>query len=163
MGGTYLLTASETTAAVTEALRAGYRHVDAAEGYATEAEVAEGLRQSGVPRGDVFITSKVYPTDSNMLVKDCDAVIASCEGSLAKMQMDSFDLYLIHTARAGEKRVEQWKGLVELQKRGKCKSIGVSNYAIDHLEEIRQAGLPMPAANQLECTRSASGRRCCVT
>lgn len=150
--GTYLLSAEDTKAAVLDALRAGYRHVDTAEGYKTEREVGEALKESGLPREEVFITSKVFPGNPEwkLPAKDFEACIAACEASLERLGVSYLDLYLIHAPFCKEERLDQWRALLELQKRGKCRSVGVSNYSPAHLEEIRLAGLPAPAANQIE-------------
>lgn len=150
--GTFQIPQAETKAATLAALRAGYRHIDTAEGYGNEAAVGEALRESGIPRGDLFITTKVWPGNAawGQQLKTRDSVVAACEQSLQRLGTAYVDLYLIHAPFASEHRLEQWGALVELQSRGLCTSIGVSNYGIKHLEEIRQAGLPMPAANQLE-------------
>mmetsp|Transcript_56104 Transcript_56104/g.173883 ORF Transcript_56104/g.173883 Transcript_56104/m.173883 type:complete len:306 (+) Transcript_56104:2-919(+) len=150
--GTYLLSAEETKTAVLEALRAGYRHLDTAEGYRTEPEVGEALRASGLSREEVFVTSKVFPGNAEWKApaKGFDACIAACEASLERLGTDYLDLYLIHGPFCRAERLDQWRALLELQRRGRCRSVGVSNYAVAHLEEIREAGLPMPAANQIE-------------
>jgi len=150
--GTYLIGSSDTKAAVLEALRAGYRHVDTAEGYRNEPEVGEALRASGLAREDVFLTSKVFPgnPDWNAPPKGFGDCIKACEDSLARLGTDYLDLYLIHAPFCKAQRLDQWRALVELRQRGRCRSIGVSNYSAAHLEEIRGSGMPMPAVNQIE-------------
>lgn len=150
--GTYLISPSETKAAVLEALRAGYRHLDTAEGYHNEAEVGEAVRASGVAREDVFITSKVFPGNAawGAPAKGFEACVEACEASLRRLGSGYLDLYLIHGPFCKEERLDQWRALLELQSRGRCRSVGVSNYSQAHLEEIRSSGLPMPAVNQIE-------------
>ena len=149
--GTYLCSPEEVTISCRLALDAGYMHIDTAEGYANEEAVGMVIKEYiDTGRAAPYITTKVFP-GMNGNFKTYDQVIKACEDSLAKLQVESIDLYLIHAPFAGPGlRLEQWKAMVHLQQEGKCKSIGVSNYNIHHLQEIKDAGLPMPAANQLE-------------
>jgi len=154
--GTYLIPGEETSAAVLRALLAGYRHVDTAEGYRNEEGVGEGIREGvaalGLTRDDVFVTTKLWPGNPAWgdPAKDARATAAALEASLDRLGMDHVDLYLIHAPFAGERRLEQWRTLVDLRDRGRARAIGVSNYGIDHIREIEQAGLPLPDANQIE-------------
>ena len=154
--GTYLIPNEETSAAVIRALDAGYRHVDTAEGYGNEAGVGEGIREAaaalGLAREDVFITTKLWPGNPAWgdPAKDATATVAALGGSLERLGMDHVDLYLVHAPFAGEERLEQWEALVDLRNRGLARAIGVSNYSIDHVREIEEAGLPLPDANQIE-------------
>jgi 2,5-diketo-D-gluconate reductase A len=154
--GTYLIPDDEAATAVREAIRAGYRHIDTAEGYQNEAGVGAGIRQAldaeGLARSDLFVTTKLFPGNAawGQPVKDTAATVRSLEESLARLGLDYVDLYLIHAPFGGEERIAQWRGLVELQRRGKARAIGVSNFDIPHLEELRAAGLPVPAADQIE-------------
>mmetsp|Transcript_25021 Transcript_25021/g.83527 ORF Transcript_25021/g.83527 Transcript_25021/m.83527 type:complete len:303 (-) Transcript_25021:62-970(-) len=161
--GTYLLSPEQAKAAVLEALRVGYRHIDTAEGYKTESHVGEALRESGVPREEVFITSKVFPGNPvwHQAPKTFDGCIAACEGSLARLGTSYLDLYLIHAPFCQAERLEQWRALLELQRLGSVRSVGVSNYAVAHLEEIRAAGLTMPAVNQVEMHPFCSQAKLC--
>lgn len=146
--GTYLCSESEVLSCCSAALDNGYEHIDTAEGYGTEHAVGEVVKNhSKLP----FITTKLWPLKSDSTPKSYDEVIESCELSLTKLGLSAVDLYLIHAPFGNsESRVEQWKAFVHLQAIGKCKSIGVSNYSIHHLEEIKQANLPLPVVNQLE-------------
>jgi len=150
--GTFQIAAPNAEAAVTSAIQAGYKHVDTAESYANEAEIGAALR--GVERASVFVTTKLWPGNPQwgMPAKTYDQALAACKASLSRLSVESVDLYLIHAPMAGgaEARLAQWRALVECQAQGLCKSIGVSNYGVAHLQEIAAAGLPMPAANQLE-------------
>lgn len=154
--GTYLIPEEEAHAAVTEALRIGYRHVDTAEFYQNENGVGHGIRDSikelGLSREDVFVTTKLWPgaATRNQPAKTHATTIASLNTSLEKLQLDYVDLYLIHAPLSKQHRLEQWQALVELQQSGKTRTIGVSNYSEAHIEEIRDAGLPLPIANQIE-------------
>ncbi len=154
--GTYLISNEETSAAVSRALHAGYRHVDTAEGYGNEDGVGEGIREAtaalGLTRDDVFVTTKLWPGNPAWgdPAKDSDATTAAFDASLRRLGMDHVDLYLIHAPFAGEGRLEQWRALVDLRELGRARAIGVSNFSIDHIREIEQAGLPLPDANQIE-------------
>lgn len=154
--GTYLISNDAVTAAVSEAIRAGYRHIDTAEGYGNEEGVGAAIEQSlareGLARDDLFVTTKLWPGNPayGQAPKTTASTVASLEESLHRLGLSYVDLYLIHAPFAPEDRLAQWRGLVELQRRGKARAIGVSNFSIDHLEELQAAGLPLPAANQIE-------------
>jgi 2,5-diketo-D-gluconate reductase A len=154
--GTYLIPNEETAEAVSRALHAGYRHVDTAEAYGNEEGVGEGIREAsaalGLVREDIFVTTKLWPGNPAWgdPVKSSDATIAALEASLERLGMDHVDLYLIHAPFAGGGRLDQWRALVDLRERGKARAVGVSNYTIDHIREIEEAGLPLPDANQIE-------------
>ena len=150
--GTFQMSGSACESAVKLALGAGYKHIDTAEGYRNEAEVGKGIHASGVDRASVYVTTKSWPGNPawGMPAKTYEQTIEACKQSAS--HLGSIDLYLIHAPMAGSKeaRIEQWKALVECRRLGLCKSIGVCNYGVSHLEEIAEAKLPMPAANQLE-------------
>jgi 2,5-diketo-D-gluconate reductase A len=154
--GTYLIPDADVGRAVTEALRAGYRHVDTAEGYQNEAGVGAGLRaflaESGATRDDVFVTTKVFPGNPEWgtPAKTYEQTIAALDASLDRLKLDHVDLYLIHAPFCAEHRLDQWRALVELRRQGKARAIGVSNYSQAHIEEIGAVGLPLPDANQIE-------------
>jgi len=153
--GTYRIEGAEAAALVGEAIRAGYRHIDTAEAYRNEEGVGEAIRAAmhdGLSRDDLFVTTKLWPGNAawEQPPKTGDAVIAALDASLARLGLDRVDLYLIHSPHGRERRLEQWRALVELQQQGKTRTIGVSNYGRAHLEEIRAAGLPRPVANQIE-------------
>ena len=150
--GTYLIDDKQAELSVTQALEAGYRHIDTAEGYQNEAGVGRAIRATGVSRDDLFVTTKLWPGNPawGHPVKDRAATLAALDQSLKKMGLDYVDLYLIHAPFAGPQRLEQWEALVALREQGKVRAIGVSNFAQAHVEEIRAAGLPLPDANQIE-------------
>jgi 2,5-diketo-D-gluconate reductase A len=154
--GTYLIGDGEAAAAVEEALRAGYRHIDTAEGYQNESGVGAGIERAiasgGLARSDLFVTTKLWPGNPawGQPAKTTEATVASLDGSLERLGLDYVDLYLIHAPFERDQRLAQWRGLVELERRGKARAIGVSNFSVTHLEELKAAGLPMPAANQIE-------------
>ena len=133
-----------TQASVRSALDTGYRHIDTAKLYGNEADVAIAVQESGVPREDVFVTTKLWNTDHGY-----KGAIQAFEESLSRMRMDYVDLYLIHWPVRGPARIESWDALIDIYKAGKCRAIGVSNYMMNHLEEIR--GNPIvPTVNQIE-------------
>ncbi|MGC4118505.1 MAG: aldo/keto reductase [Myxococcales bacterium] len=154
--GTYLIGDAEAAAVVREAIRAGYRHVDTAEAYENEAGVGAGVRQAleseGLARSDLFVTTKLWPGNPawGQPAKTTESTVASLDASLKRLGLDYVDLYLIHAPFERDQRLAQWRGLVELKRQGKARAIGVSNFSIQHLEELAAAGLPLPAANQIE-------------
>jgi 2,5-diketo-D-gluconate reductase A len=154
--GTYLISNEDAPSAVATAIEAGYRHIDTAGGYRNEAGVGQGIRDglaaAGLERADLFVTTKLWPGNADWgdPPKGYDETIAAFEASLSALGLDYVDLYLIHAPSGGPERVEEWRALVDLQARGKTKAIGVSNYTEAHIEEIRAAGLPLPAYNQIE-------------
>jgi 2,5-diketo-D-gluconate reductase A len=154
--GTYLIGNDEAAAAVREAIRAGYRHIDTAEAYRNEVGVGEGIKQAleaqGLSRGDIFVTTKLWPGNPawGQVAKTTESTVTSLEESLQRLGLKYVDLYLIHAPFEREQRLAQWRGLVELRRQGKARAIGVSNFSIEHIEELKAAGLPMPAANQIE-------------
>ena len=150
--GTYLIDNKQAEVSVTQALKAGYRHIDTAEGYQNEAGVGRAIRATGISRGDLFVTTKLWPGNPawGHPVKDRAATFAALDQSLERLGVDYVDLYLIHAPFAGPQRLEQWEALIALREQGKVRAIGVSNFAQDHIEEIRAAGLSLPDANQIE-------------
>jgi diketogulonate reductase-like aldo/keto reductase len=143
--GTWELRGEACARVVTEALRIGYRHVDTAQGYDNEASVGEGLRASGVPRGEVFVTTKVRP----QLVGDGD-LQRSAEESLARLRLDYVDLLLIHWPNPAVSIRETMRALSDAKERGLTRHIGVSNFTIANLAEA-VATSPLPiVANQIE-------------
>lgn len=154
--GTYLIPDAEAAGLVVEAIRAGYRHIDTAEGYENETGVGMGIRQAlkseGLSRGDLFVTTKLWPGNPawGETAKTTETTVTSLDESLERLGMDYVDLYLIHAPFDAEQRLAQWRGLVELKRQGKARAIGVSNFSIPHIEALRAADLPMPDANQIE-------------
>ena len=125
-------------------LEVGYRLIDTAAMYNNEVDVGRAVADSGVPREDIFITTKLN-TNSHGYHRAMEAT----QVSLNKLQTSYIDLLLMHSP-FGERIVETWDAMIQLQKQGKVKSIGVSNFGIKHLEALRQHGRPMPAVNQIE-------------
>lgn len=134
----------EAKQAVKWALEVGYRHVDTARVYGNEEDVGEAIRESGVPREELFVTTKLWNDDHGF-----DEAQRACEASLQRLGLEYVDLYLIHWP-VEEKRHESWRGLVELKRRGLCRSIGVSNYTVRHLQELMERSDVVPAVNQCE-------------
>jgi diketogulonate reductase-like aldo/keto reductase len=143
--GLYLAQPSQIAEdAVVFALKNGYRLLDTAQIYGNEADVGRGIRRSGVPREEVFVVSKVY-TDAH----GYSETIASVNASLERLQMKYVDLFLIHSPYGG-RNVDTYQALLDLKKKGIIRSVGVSNFEVQHLEGLREAGLPAPSVNQIE-------------
>lgn len=134
----------ETREAVLSALSCGYRLIDTARIYGNEKEVGEAVRASGLPPGEVFVTTKLWNADHGY-----DATIRACRESLAALGLSRVDLYLIHWP-VGGKRLKTWKAMVTLKEDGFCDAIGVSNYTIAHVTELLEASSVVPAVNQVE-------------
>ena len=146
--GVFQIKPDETAAAVKTALEIGYRHIDTAEMYGNEKEVGEGIRDAGVARGDVFITSKL----NNGFHKPDDARRAFDE-TLKALDSDYVDLFLIHwplpTLYDGD-FVSTWKVLEEFARDGRARSIGVSNFQVAHLDRLADETDTVPSVNQIE-------------
>jgi 2,5-diketo-D-gluconate reductase A len=144
--GTYELRGEEGTAAVLTAIQAGYRLLDTAVSYKNEHEVGEAVRRSGVPREELFVTSKLPGRHHGY-----DQAVASTRESLDRLGLDFLDLHLIHWPNPGVgKYVEAWRALVDLQREGLVRSIGVSNFTQEHLDRVIDATGVTPAVNQIE-------------
>lgn len=146
--GVYKVAPEETAAAVRTALEVGYRHVDTAAMYHNEHGVGQGIREAGVDRGDVFVTSKL---DNGF--HEPDAARRAFEDTLAALGSDYVDLYLIHwplPTRYGGDFVSTWRTLEEFAADGRARSIGVSNFQIPHLERLAAETDTVPAVNQVE-------------
>ncbi|CAL65815.1 aldo/keto reductase [Christiangramia forsetii] len=134
----------EINSAIKEALNAGYRLIDTAAFYGNEEGVGKAIRESGISREDIFITSKIWIEDQGT-----NTTRKALETSLKKLGMDYLDLYLIHWP-VPDKYLETWKVLQELYEEGKIRAIGVSNCLIHQLEEIRSLGGVQPMVLQNE-------------
>lgn len=142
--GVWRAGAGETRTAVGTALAHGYRLVDTAAMYGNEAEVGQAVRESGLAREDVWVTTKLWNSDQGY-----DPAMRAAEASHKKLDLGPIDLYLIHYPVA-RKRLESWRALRQLQADGLVRSIGVSNFTVRHLEElIADAGV-VPTVNQVE-------------
>ena len=135
-----------TRQAVAAALDAGYRHIDTARIYGNEADVGAAVRDSGVARKAVFVTTKLWNADQGY-----DGALRALDASLERLGLDYVDLYLIHWPVAG-KRLDSWRALERLHEEGRARSIGVSNFLVRHLEELLGKAKQVPAVNQIELT-----------
>ncbi|WP_319464128.1 aldo/keto reductase [Micromonospora sp. RTP1Z1] len=146
--GVFQIEPKDTVAAVGKALEVGYRHIDTAQMYGNEAEVGQAVRTSELDRGEVFVTSKL----NNGFHRPDDARKAF-ESTLQALKFDYLDLFLIHwplpTLYDGD-FVSTWKVLEELQRDGRVRSIGVSNFQVAHLERLAAEADVVPAVNQIE-------------
>ncbi|MCB0711732.1 MAG: aldo/keto reductase [Ignavibacteriae bacterium] len=149
--GTYQLSVDQAEFCVKEAINSGFRHIDSAEGYNNEEGTGKGIQQAGISRDDLFVTTKLFPGYSQWGVPDrnYDQTIETLKKQLKQLQLEYVDLYLIHGPMS-ELRLEQWAALIELKKLGLTKHIGVSNYNEKRIQEIFDADLTKPEANQIE-------------
>ena len=144
--GVFQVPAEDTTEAVLHALRTGYRLIDTAAAYGNEEAVRDAVQASGLDRGEVFITTKLFNTEHGR-----DQARKAFEESLSKLGGDYIDLYLIHwPVPSRDLYVEAWETLCALREDGRVRSIGVSNFQIDHLERIIDATGVVPTVNQIE-------------
>ena len=143
--GTWQIKGDDARQSVGWALEAGYRHLDTATVYGNEAEVGAGLRDSGVDRDEVFITTKVPGGSTGREAETLQA-------SLEKLGTDRVDLWLIHWPTDGGADVQMWQALIDAQKQGLARSIGVSNYSIPMIDELLAGTGVTPAVNQIECS-----------
>ena len=134
----------ETRDAVLGALQIGYRHIDTASIYGNEEDVGAAIKESGIPREEVFVTTKLWNSDHGY-----DSAPATFEGSRRRLGLSYVDLYLIHWP-VQDLRNETWRALETLLEEEKCRAIGVSNYMTWHLEELLENSSTVPAVNQVE-------------
>lgn len=136
----------EAAPAVKAALSAGYRHVDTAAVYENEEGVGEGIRQSGIDRSEIYLTTKLWNTEQGY-----DETLKAFDASLKRLGTDYVDLYLIHWPSAHRGLfVDTWKAFVKLKEEGRAKSIGVSNFYPEHIEKIVAETGVVPVINQIE-------------
>lgn len=129
-----------------QALAAGYRHIDTAKIYGNEEGVGRAIAESGIPREELFVTTKLWD-DAHAF----DDAIAACDASLERLGLDYVDLYLIHWAVPSQgQHVEAWKALIALQERGLVRAIGVSNFPAQQLAEVIEDTGVVPAIHQIE-------------
>lgn len=145
--GVFQTPPDETTTAVEEALRVGYRHIDTAAAYANERGVGEAIKRSGLTRDDVFIETKVWINDYGY-----DETLHSFEKSARKLGVDQIDLLILHQAlpSAFDRTLESYRALETLLADGKVRAIGVSNFMPEHLEQLLGVAKVVPAVNQIE-------------
>lgn len=149
--GTWKADGNEAVLGTEEALKAGYRHIDTAARYGNEEEIGKAVKDSGIPRKELFITSKCWNDHRGK-----DAVIAACEESLQKLGLDYVDLYLLlwpasrsQYSSWDEINQDSWQGMMELYRSGKAKAIGVSNFTPVYLNSLMKAEIP-PMVDQIE-------------
>jgi diketogulonate reductase-like aldo/keto reductase len=135
--------------AVRWALELGYRHVDTAQAYGNEKSVGKALRDSGVPRSEVFLTTKFFPARKDP--------VAEAEQSLRRLGVDQVDLYLIHWPQGGA--TWAWPGMERARELGFARSIGVSNFNVSQLDEVIAAGTSRPVVNQVQFSALEYRRR----
>lgn len=134
----------EVVSAVKTAIEAGYRSIDTAKVYNNESGVAQGIRESGIAREDLFITTKVWNSDQGY-----ESTLAAFEESMKRLELEYLDLYLIHWPVKGKYK-DTWRALEKLYKEGRVRAIGVSNFQIHHLEDLLMDATVKPAVNQVE-------------
>jgi len=144
--GVFQVPPAETEAAVTRALEVGYRHIDTAAAYRNEAGVARAIAAVGLDRSEVFITTKLFNDDHGR-----EQAQRAFAASLERLETDYVDLYLIHWPVPSEDRyVETWQALEEVHREGRARSIGGSNFNLEHLERLGSETETVPAVNQVE-------------
>jgi 2,5-diketo-D-gluconate reductase A len=144
--GVFKVDPEETERIVSDALEVGYRHIDTAAIYGNEVGVGRAIEASGIPRDELFITTKLWNSDQGT-----QSAVDAMELSLEKLGLEYVDLYLIHWPRPDlDLYVDSWLTLEQLQAEGKTRSIGVSNFHREHLERVLAAGSVVPAIDQLE-------------
>jgi diketogulonate reductase-like aldo/keto reductase len=140
--GTWQITNEDAAAAVTAAMEAGYRHIDTATGYRNEAGIGKAIAAAGLPRDELFITTKMPP-------ENVGRERATIEDSLDKLGLDRVDLWLVHWPPNGEATPQAWEQFVRAQADGLATSIGVSNYSLTQIDELVSATGVTPAVDQI--------------
>ena len=140
--GTWQMRGAQCRRAVRHALDVGYRHLDTATMYRNEADLGTAIRESGIPRQDLFITTKLPPDDAGRERR-------TLEGSLRALGTDYVDLWLIHWPPRGRAGRQVWKEFVALRDEGKTRAVGVSNYSVAVIDELARASGVQPAVNQI--------------
>jgi len=139
--------------AVLWALEAGYRHIDTASIYRNEESVGDALKSSGIPRDEIFVTTKVWNDDQGY-----ESTRAACRESLKRLQLDYVDLYLIHWPN-DDLTEETWKAMIELRQEGLCRSVGVSNFGGKRLDRLISCSDVVPVIDQIEMSPFLSQRQ----
>lgn len=144
--GVFQVPDAETAAAVTTALESGYRSIDTAAIYGNEAGVGQALTASGIPRDELFVTTKLWNADQGY-----DTTLAAFDTSLARLGLDHVDLYLIHwPAPAHDRYKDTWRAFEKIHSEGRARAIGVSNFQPAHLQRLMDDSGVVPAVNQVE-------------
>jgi diketogulonate reductase-like aldo/keto reductase len=150
---------SETYDSVLEALRAGYRYIDTAGSYYNEEDVGKAVRDSGIPRDEIFVTSKVYLHRFSY-----EDVAGAIRESHRMLDIGFIDLYLLHAPGPSEGRADAWRALEDMQTEGLVRDIGVSNFGEGHLAKLAETWRVKPAVNQIELhpwmTRTSTVKYC---
>lgn len=142
--GVFLVDPEDTERIVSEALEAGYRHIDTASVYQNEEAVGRAIAASGIPRDELFITTKLWNSDQ-------EDPHGAFEASLERLGLETVDLYLVHwPVPARGTALGAWRGLVEIVGSGRTASIGVSNFEIEHIQQLLSETGVVPAVNQIE-------------
>lgn len=140
--GTWQLEGTEAYEGTRAALEVGYRHIDTATGYSNEARVGAALRDSGIERGEVFVTTKCPPERAGHELRTLDE-------SLRALDVDFVDLWLVHWPPKGQARPATWRAFIEARDAGKARAIGVSNYSVAQIDELIEATGQAPSVNQI--------------
>jgi len=143
--GTWKSSSEDAYNATLTAIKAGYRHIDTAAIYGNEEFVGKAIRDSGVPRNELFITTKLWNSDQGY-----DETLKAFEVSMKKLDIEYFDLYLIHWFKGYEKALDSYMAMEKLYKDGLVKAIGVSNFNIHHLMYLLEHATVVPTVNQVE-------------
>ena len=141
--GTWQARGRDAVDAVLRALEVGYRHIDTATAYGNEQQVGQAVAESGVPREEIFVTTKLPPSRAGR-------ERATLEESLDALGFGYVDLWLIHWPPGGGARPDVWERLLELRAEGLAREVGVSNYSVRQLDELERATSRLPAVNQIE-------------
>jgi diketogulonate reductase-like aldo/keto reductase len=142
--GVFKVSQGEVEQAVRKAIAVGYKSIDTAAAYGNEEGVGKAILESGVPREELFITTKVWNSDQGY-----ESTLRAFDTSRRKLKLEYLDLYLIHWP-VKEKYNDTWKALVKLYQEGLVRAIGVSNFQIPHLQDLQQRSEIVPAVNQVE-------------
>ncbi len=144
--GVFQVPQDETYQAVTTALQAGYRHIDTAKAYRNEAGVGRAIANSGIPREQLYVTTKLWNGDQGY-----ESTLRAFDTSLAQLDLDYLDLYLIHwPVPAKDEYVNSYKAFEKIKSDGRVRSIGVSNFTVDHLGRLLGETSVVPVLNQIE-------------
>jgi 2,5-diketo-D-gluconate reductase A len=144
--GVFRVEPAETERIVSDALEAGYRHIDTAAVYGNEIGVGKAIAASGIPREQLYVTTKLWNSDQGT-----QSAFDAVDLSLEKLGLSEVNLYLIHWPRPDlDRYVETWKAMEQIHASGKAVSIGVSNFHVPHLKKLLEATTVVPAVNQIE-------------
>ena len=144
--GVFQIPPAETQVAVTEALRVGYRSIDTAALYRNEAGVGAAIAASGLPRDQVFVTTKLFNGDQGY-----DSTLRAFDASIGLLGLDYVDLYLIHwPCPAKDRYIDTWRAFEQIHADGRVRAVGVSNFQVSHLERLLESSALRPTVNQIE-------------